>query len=77
MTEATGRKRYYNCQWAQEDVETLHSLLNNNSGTLPKKQKNFPRDGRSPDRNRGSEPPEHESVQRTNRQPYTAHSVCE
>ena len=31
MTEATGGRRYYNCQWAQEDVETLYNLLNNNN----------------------------------------------
>jgi hypothetical protein len=30
MTEATGGRRYYNSQWAQEDVETLDNLLNNN-----------------------------------------------
>ena len=30
MTEATGGRRYYNCQWAQEDVETLYNMLNNN-----------------------------------------------
>ena len=28
MTEATGGRRYYNCQWAQKDVETLYNLLN-------------------------------------------------
>jgi hypothetical protein len=28
MTEATGGRRYCNCQWAQEDVETLYNLLN-------------------------------------------------
>ena len=27
MTEATGGRRYYNCKWAQEDVETLYYLL--------------------------------------------------
>ena len=27
MTEATGGRRYYNCQSAQEDVETLYNLL--------------------------------------------------
>jgi hypothetical protein len=31
MTEATGGRRHYNCQWAQEDVETLYNLLNNNN----------------------------------------------
>jgi hypothetical protein len=31
MTEANGGRRYYNCQWAQEDVETLYNLLNNNN----------------------------------------------
>jgi hypothetical protein len=31
MTEATGGRRYYNSQWAQEDVETLYNLLNNNN----------------------------------------------
>jgi Zn-finger protein len=31
VTEATGGRIYYNCQWAQEDVETLYSLLNNNN----------------------------------------------
>jgi hypothetical protein len=31
MTEATGGRRYYNCQWAQEDEETLYSLINNNN----------------------------------------------
>jgi hypothetical protein len=31
MIEATGGRRYYNCQWAQEDAETLYSLLNNNT----------------------------------------------
>jgi hypothetical protein len=31
MTEGTGGRRYCNCQWAQEDVETLYSLLNNNN----------------------------------------------
>jgi hypothetical protein len=34
MTEATGGRRYYNCQWAQEDVETLHNLLNDNKDLL-------------------------------------------
>ena len=29
MTEATGGRRYYNCQWAQKDVETFYRLLNN------------------------------------------------
>ena len=29
MTEATGGRRYYNCQWAQDDVETLYNQLNN------------------------------------------------
>jgi hypothetical protein len=27
MTEANGEKRYYNCQWAQEDVKTSYNLL--------------------------------------------------
>jgi hypothetical protein len=27
MTEATGGRRYYNCQWVQEDVKTLFDLL--------------------------------------------------
>jgi hypothetical protein len=31
MTEATGGRRYYNCQWAQEDVKTFYNLLNNNN----------------------------------------------
>ena len=31
MIEATGGRRYYNCQWAQEDVEKLYNLLNNNN----------------------------------------------
>jgi hypothetical protein len=31
MTEAAGERRYYICQWAQEDVETLYNLLNNNN----------------------------------------------
>jgi hypothetical protein len=31
MREATGGRGYYNCQWAQEDVETLYNLLNNNN----------------------------------------------
>jgi hypothetical protein len=31
MTEATGGRKYYNCQWAQEDVKTLYNLLNNNN----------------------------------------------
>jgi hypothetical protein len=31
MTEATGGRKYYNCQWAQKDVETLYNLLNNNN----------------------------------------------
>jgi hypothetical protein len=31
MTEATGGRRYYSCQWAQENVETLYDLLNNNN----------------------------------------------
>ena len=31
MTEATGGRRYCNCQRAQEDVETLYNLPNNNN----------------------------------------------
>ena len=31
MIEATGGRRYYNCQCALEDVETLYNLLNNNN----------------------------------------------
>jgi hypothetical protein len=31
MTEAAGGRRYYNCLWAQEDVEILYNLLNNNN----------------------------------------------
>jgi hypothetical protein len=27
MTEGTGGRRYDNCQWAQEDVETFYNLL--------------------------------------------------
>jgi hypothetical protein len=27
MTEATGGRKYYNCQWAQEDVETSYNLI--------------------------------------------------
>jgi hypothetical protein len=34
MTEATGGRRYYNCQWEQEDVETLYNLLNNNNNII-------------------------------------------
>ena len=30
MTEENGGRRCYNCQWAQEDVETFYNLLNNN-----------------------------------------------
>jgi hypothetical protein len=31
MTKANGGRGYYNCQWAQEDGETLYNLLNNNN----------------------------------------------
>jgi hypothetical protein len=31
MTEAAGGRRHYNSQWAQEDVEILYNLLNNNN----------------------------------------------
>jgi hypothetical protein len=34
MTDATGGRRHYNCQWTQEDEETLYNLINNNKFML-------------------------------------------
>jgi hypothetical protein len=40
MTDANRGRIYYNCQWSQEDVETLYNLLNNNNNIKAKERVN-------------------------------------